>query len=185
MVRWVFLLKKVQLNPPPPPPHRRLHCVVVFVGYLFAESQIMDRSPMLLLVLYANTMNASAACNFGFPGWIGSNVIIFQRFGKHCSCHIQGEDGNCSVRRNVTVAVTKLHASRSQQNRTALQHKQRSQGEWRQLRTSSRATLDWCLRPPRKGGGVLPWPWSMKFGDGYDRKLSTFDAVHTRKSKLH
>jgi hypothetical protein len=40
-----------------------------------------------------------------------------------------------------TVAVTKMHASRSQENRTTLQHEQRSSGEWRPLRTSSVAKL--------------------------------------------
>jgi hypothetical protein len=39
------------------------------------------------------------------------------------------------------VAVTKLHASRSQQNRTTLQHVQLSPGEWRQLGTRILAKL--------------------------------------------
>jgi hypothetical protein len=49
-------------------------------------------------------------------------------------------------------AVTKLHASRSQQNRTTLQHEQRNPGEWIQLRTRSvtkLATLYWCRRAAR------------------------------------
>jgi hypothetical protein len=53
---------------------------------------------------------------------------------------------------NAIIAVTKLHASRSQQNHTTLQHKQRSPGEWQQLRTRSVAkltTLYWCLRAAR------------------------------------
>jgi hypothetical protein len=54
----------------------------------------------------------------------------------------------------VTVAI--LHESRSQQNRTTLQHEQRSPGEWRQLRTRSVATVAtlwyWWLRAARQVG---------------------------------
>jgi hypothetical protein len=58
------------------------------------------------------------------------------------------------------VAVTKLHASRSQQNRTTLQHEQRSPRKWRQLGTRSVAklvTLYWWLIAAWKGG----WSPSM------------------------
>jgi hypothetical protein len=46
-------------------------------------------------------------------------------------------------------SVTKLRASRSQQNRTTLQHEQRSPSEWRQLRTRSVAEMYWWLRAAR------------------------------------
>jgi hypothetical protein len=52
------------------------------------------------------------------------------------------------------VAVTKLNTSRSQQNRTTLQHKQRRPGEWRQLRTrnvTKLATLYCLLRAAVQG----------------------------------
>jgi hypothetical protein len=68
------------------------------------------------------------------------------------------------------VAATKFHASRSQQTHTTLQHEQRSPGEWRQLRIHTvlkLATLYRWLRAARYGDEVLPWPWSMQFGDGY------------------
>jgi hypothetical protein len=73
-----------------------------------------------------------------------------------------------------------LHASRSQQNRTTLQHEQQSPGEWRQLAICSVAKLTtlYCrLRAERKGGGgseVLPWPWGMQFSDGYYSNLWSF-----------
>jgi hypothetical protein len=56
------------------------------------------------------------------------------------------------------VAVSKLDASRSQQNRTTLQHEQRSPGDWRQLRSRKVAklpTLYWWLEPCGGGGGGM------------------------------
>jgi hypothetical protein len=49
------------------------------------------------------------------------------------------------------VAATKLHASRSQQNRTTLQNKQQRTGEWKQFRTRSVAKL--ATRSAIRGGG--------------------------------
>jgi hypothetical protein len=85
------------------------------------------------------------------------------------------------------VAVTKLYASRSQQNRTTLQHEQRSPGEWRQLRTRSvsrLATMYCWLRATRKGEGVRPWSWSMQFGDGY-YKVNAASVRHRAFVEYH
>jgi hypothetical protein len=56
------------------------------------------------------------------------------------------------------VAVTKMHASGSQQNRTTLQHEERMSGEWRLLRTCTVAKLGtlYCwLRSAWQGSGLL------------------------------
>jgi hypothetical protein len=57
---------------------------------------------------------------------------------------------------------------RSQKNPTILQHEQQRRCEWRQLRTcgvSKLTTLYWWLRTARWAKQILPWPWSMQFGD--------------------
>jgi hypothetical protein len=74
-----------------------------------------------------------------------------------------------------TPVVTKLRASRSQQNRATLQREQPSPGGWRQLRTSSaaklaKAVLGTYSRAVMGEGGwaeVLPWPWIFQSYYGY------------------
>jgi hypothetical protein len=40
----------------------------------------------------------SSMHNFGFREWAASMLKVIQRFRKHYSCHLNGEDGNCIAR---------------------------------------------------------------------------------------
>jgi hypothetical protein len=81
---------------------------------------------------------------------------------------------------DATATVTKLYTSRSQQNRTTLQHEQRSPGEWRQLRTPSvakLATLYWWLEP--RGKGVKSFSGLEACSLVKDTLVACFRAVYT------
>jgi hypothetical protein len=72
------------------------------------------------------------------------------------------------VIKQLKVAVTSLQASRSQTNNTTLQHSQPRRvktAQNSQRGKARKATLVTYSRAVK--GGVLPWPWSIQFGDGY------------------
>jgi hypothetical protein len=110
--------------------------------------------------------------------WVCVYVCLRVRVTEWVSCHSIGRQlkfhlwflrpQNINNWTDTVLTVARLHASRLQQTRTTLRHKQRSSGEWRQLRTGRVAKLAAALyRSLRsKRDGVFSWPWSLQLGDG-------------------